>query len=117
MNRKTIVIAMLLVAAMLFAGCQVTMTPTDPQKAAKAEAKKAEKDTLERIRTYKIVQEETLLIRDILQLKAEVAKIQAANAPPAPATRPAIPARQKVDVPGMGEGEFVPMAEVPAEMK
>ena len=115
MNWKTIVI--LLVAVTLFAGCQVTMTPTDPQKAAKAEAKKAEKDTLERIRTMKIVQEETLLIRDILQLKAEVAKIQAANAPPAPATRPAIPARQKVDVPGMGEGEFVPMAELPAEMK
>jgi len=107
MNRKTIVIAMLLVAAMLFAGCQVTMTPTDPQKAAKAEARKAEADTLERIRTMKIVQEETLLIRDILLLKVEVAKIQAANAPPGPA-------RQKVDVPGMGEGEFIPMDQIPA---
>ena len=111
MIRKTIAILILLVAV---TGCTVTMTPTDPQKAAKAEARKAETDTLERIRTYKIVQEETQLIRDILLLKVEVAKIQAANAPPAPATRPAIPARQKVDVPGIGEGEFVPMDQIPA---
>ena len=103
-------ITMLLVAAMLFAGCQVTMTPTDPQKAAKAEARKAETDTLERIRTMKIVQEETLLIRDILLLKVEVAKIQAANAP-AVQTKPA---RQNVEIPGIGQGEFVPMDQIPA---
>ena len=112
MNRKTIVIAMLLVAAMLFAGCQVTMTPTDPQAAAKAEAKKAESDTVERIRTMKIVQEETLLIRDIMLLKAEIAKIQAANTPPAQ------PKRQPVAIPELGvEGEYVPMDELPANMK
>jgi len=114
MNRKTIVIAMLLVAAMLFAGCQVTMTPTDPLAVKKAETKKAEADTLERIRTMKIVQEETLLIRDILLLKVEVAKIQAANAPPAQPK----PARQTVAVPELGvEGEFIPMDEMPANMK
>jgi len=115
MNRKTIVIAMLLVAATVFAGCHVTMTPTDPQAAAKAEAKKAESDTVERIRTMKIVQEETLLIRDIMLLKAEIAKIQAASAPQKPATRPA---RQTVAVPELGvEGEYVPMDELPANMK
>jgi len=109
MNWKTIVI--LLVAVTLFAGCQVTMTPTDPQKAAKAEAKKAESDTLERIRTMKIVQAETLLIRDILLLKAEVAKIQAANTPPKAQ-------RQPVAVPELGiEGEFIPQDQLPAEMQ
>ena len=115
MNRKTIVILMLLVAAMLFAGCQVTMlSPDDPEDAAKAVAKQAEADTVERIRTMKIVQEETLLIRDILLLKSEVAKIQAANAPPAQSK----PARQKVEVPELGvEGEFIPLAELPANMQ
>ena len=113
MNGKTIVIAMLLVAATVFAGCQVTMTPTDPLAVKKAETKKAEADTLERIRTMKIVQEETLLIRDILLLKVEVAKIQAANAP-AVQTKPE---RQNVVVPGIGEGEFVPLEQIPADLK
>jgi len=109
MIRKTIAMLILLVAV---TGCTVTMTPTDPQKAAKAQAKKAETDTLERIRTMKIVQEETLLMRDILLLKVEVAKIRAANTPPAQ------PAKQKVAVPELGvEGEFVPLDQLPKDMK
>ena len=99
MTRKAIVIAMLLVAATVFAGCQVTMlSPDDPQAVKRAEAKQAEADTVERIRTMKIVQAETLLIRDIMLLKAEIAKIQAAGAP-LPRTKPA------------------PLPELPADMR
>ena len=113
MIRKTIVIVILLIAV---AGCQVTMTPTDPQAAARAQAKKAETDTLERIRTMKIVQEESILIRDILLLKAEIAKIQAANTPPAKTDSK--PAQQKIEVPELGiKGEFVPQDELPINVK
>lgn len=66
---------------LLVAGCTVTMTSTDPQKIAKAELRKAEVETKERIRQYKIILEEQQLIRDIYLLKVEVAKVQTENAP------------------------------------
>lgn len=95
-------LCLLLVAV---AGCQVTMLKPDPQKEAKAEMKKVEAATVERIRQYKIFHEEQQLIRDILLLKVEVAKIQAENAPP----------QQK---PGQIESmEFIPANQIPPDAK
>lgn len=75
MKWKTILIV-LLVAAM--AGCQVTMLPTDPQAAAKAEA-------IERIANYELVRQEQQLIFDIMRLRHDAAVIQKAmNLPPPP---------------------------------
>ncbi len=106
--RKAITIGILLLVAV--SGCQVSMLAPDPQKEAKAEAKKAEADTLERIRTYKIVHEEQQLVRDIMLLRVEVSKLQAANAPQQRPQRP------QVKVPELGvEGEFVPLDQLPPE--
>lgn len=133
MIKKTMMILLLVAVA----GCQVTLLePDDPEDLAKTEAKaeaeKKEIDVLERIRVMKIVQEETLLMRDIFLLKAEIAKIQAAGDSPNPPQRPdrqpvpfkrppmpnEVPAREKVEIPELGvEGEFVPLDELPENMK
>ncbi len=96
------VLVLLLVAV---AGCQMTMLKPDPQKEAKAEMKKVEAATVERVRQYKIIHEEQQLIRDILLLKVEVAKIQAENAPPK---------QESGKITGM---EFVPLDQLPPDAK
>jgi len=99
---KKVILCLLLVAV---AGCQVTMLESDPLKEAKSAMKKVEAETLERIRQYRIFCEEQRLIRDILLLKVEVAKIQAENAPP----------QQK---PGQIESmEYIPLDQIPPDAK
>jgi len=100
MKWKVILVVLLVVAA----GCQVTMLEPDPQKEAKAEKKKAEADITERIRQFRILQEEQQLIRDIMLLKVEIAKIQAENAPP--------------KKPGQIESmEYIPLDQIPPDAK
>ena len=100
MKWKTMLILLLVAVA----GCQVTMLKPDPQKEAKAEMKKVEAATVERIRQYKVIHEEQQLIRDILLLKVEVAKIQAENAPP----------KQSGKIESM---EFIPNDQIPPDAK
>ena len=66
-----VVLVVLLVAAM---GCTVTMT--NPQALARAEKKKSEAETVERIRQYKILKEEQQLVTDILKIRYEAAVIK-----------------------------------------
>ena len=96
---------MLVVLLVAVAGCQMTMLEPDPQKEAKAEMKKVEVATVERIRQYKIFHEEQQLIRDILLLKVEVAKIQAENAPPQ---------QQSGQIESM---EYIPLNQIPPDAK
>ena len=98
---KKVILCLLLVAV---AGCSVTMFEPDPQAMAKAELKKVEADMIERTRQYKMILEEQQLIRDILLLKVEIAKIQAENAP----------SNQPGTITGM---EYIPLDQIPPDAK
>ena len=101
MKWKTMLILLLVAVA----GCQVTMLKPDPQKEANVEKMKAEAEVVERIRQFRILHEEQQLIRDIMLLKVEVAKIQAENAPPKQETG---------KITGM---EFIPADQIPPGAK
>ena len=111
MNRKTIVITMLLIAATLLAGCQVTKELTEvpaatmPVVTQPTPKEKAVADLKVRIGQLEVLEQEKRLTRDIMKLQLEIAELDA-KAPLQPPKSPPVqtkPARQK--------------AEVPAEMK